>query len=165
MKTSNKLYFLQRSSYRFHITKNKQVNTCFFIETDCAHLPLARKTDSFPFPPIYNFFTQHLIDIEKVKRVLSQRLWPCEAQRASQTRPFFFYSYEICLFWLFLIKRGEVIIFLRLWPCGARRAESDPAGGVKNDNLTDLHKNTKTNKFHKSYPQIKWQSPYFLVQL
>ena len=46
MKTSNKLYFHQRSSYRFRITKNKQVNTCFFIETDCAHLPLAGKTKS-----------------------------------------------------------------------------------------------------------------------
>ena len=46
MKTSNKLYYIQRSSYRFRITKNKQVNTCFFIETDCAHLPLAGKTES-----------------------------------------------------------------------------------------------------------------------
>ena len=46
MKTSNKLYCIQRSSYRFRITKNKQVNTCFFIETDCAHLPLAGKTES-----------------------------------------------------------------------------------------------------------------------
>ena len=46
MKTSNKLYCIQRSSYRFRITKNKQVNTCFFIETDCAHLPLVGKTES-----------------------------------------------------------------------------------------------------------------------
>ena len=46
MKTSNKLYCIQRSSYRFRITKNKQVNTCFFIETDYAHLPLAGKTES-----------------------------------------------------------------------------------------------------------------------
>ena len=46
MKTSNKLYYIQRLSYRFRITKNKQVNTCFFIETDCAHLPLAGKTES-----------------------------------------------------------------------------------------------------------------------
>ena len=46
MKTSNKLYYIQRSSYRFRITKNKQVNTCFFIETDYAHLPLAGKTES-----------------------------------------------------------------------------------------------------------------------
>ena len=46
MKTSNKLYCIQISSYRFRITKNKQVNTCFFIETDCAHLPLAGKTES-----------------------------------------------------------------------------------------------------------------------
>ena len=48
-----------------------------------------------------------------------------------------------------------MVTFLRLWPCGARRAETDPAGGVKNDNLTDLRKNTKINKFHKSYPQIE----------
>ena len=46
MKTSNKLYCIQRSSYRFRIAKNKQVNTCFFIETDCAHLPLEGNTES-----------------------------------------------------------------------------------------------------------------------
>jgi len=46
MKTSNKLYCIQRSSYRFRIAKNKQVNTCFFIETDYAHLPVERETGS-----------------------------------------------------------------------------------------------------------------------
>jgi len=43
MKTSNKLYSIQRLSYRFRIAKNKQVNTCFLLKQIARTFPWRRR--------------------------------------------------------------------------------------------------------------------------